>query len=254
MDRSPNVVCGDICLMASLFSCSCFSVYLTVGIPTVERKYQNKTESYLTATLDSLLTKLSPEDRQHVLFVVLLADTDKAARELVKRTLREKFEHYLDQNLIHVIAPPPSYYPQLQGLPRTMGDSQVRMNWRSKQTMDYVFLLHYCEGMSQYYMQLEDDVLVEANYVDEIRGFIDSRTDEKWAYLQFCTFGFIGKVFRNEDLRNFGRYLRLFYNDIPCDWLLFYYNTLHGIAKDSGFYKGKELFVHIGHQSSSLGT
>lgn len=230
-------------------------VFLTIGIPTVQRIFQNKTASYLMDTLNSLLKELSQEDLEDMLIIIFLADPEESAREEVKRELRSNFGKYLDINLIHVIVAPPSFYPQLTDLQRTLGDSQERMYWRSKQSMDYVFMFYYSQGLSQYYLQLEDDVLTQPNYMKQIREFIDLKNDTEWAVLGFSSWGFIGKLVRNKDLRKFGRFLAMFYNEKPVDWLLYSYTKLQ---TGQHFFEQSvlkpELFHHIGHQSSSLGT
>lgn len=233
-------------------------VLLTIGIPTVQRIFKNKTVSYLTETLNSLLNnKVSDNDLADLLIVVFLADTEEAPREEVKRTLRSKFGKYLDMNLIHVIAAPASFYPQLKGLKRTLNDGQERMYWRSKQSMDYVFMFYYSQGLSQYYLHLEDDVTAEPNYMTQIRDFIARKGDTKWDVLAFSEWGFIGKLFQDKDLRKFGRFITMFYNEMPVDWILLFYMKLRGgthILDNKNLTWETELFHHIGHQSSSLGT
>lgn len=234
-----------------------FPGFLTIGIPTVQRVFKNKTVSYLVETLNSLFTGISEEDLVDVLIVIFLADTEEAPREEVKSVLRSKFMKYLDMNLIHVIAAPASFYPQLEGLTQTLKDSPERMYWRSKQSMDYAFIFHYCQGLSQYYLHLEDDVTAEPNYMRQIRDFVARQGDAKWDVLTFSGWGFIGKLFQDKDLRKFARYITMFYNEMPVDWLLYLYSELQAgqsILGDKEHKGDSELFHHIGHQSSSLGT
>lgn len=211
-------------------------------------------------TLNSLLTKnLSEEVLADVIIVVFLADTAVSAREEVKQVLRANFRKYLDMNLIHVIAAPPSFYPQLTGLKQTQNDRPERMYWRSKQSMDYVFMFYYSQGLSHYYLHLEDDVSAEPNYLQQIRDFIDLQGEKKWGILAFSKWGFIGKLIPDKDLRTFGRFIAMFYSEMPVDWLLLFYIELRGgknlfhDEKRELVWK-KELFHHVGHQSSSLGT
>lgn len=210
------------------------------------------------ATLSSLIINgSSEEDLKNILIVVFLADTEESARTNVKQELRSNFGKYLEMNLIHVISAPPSYYPRLRGLQSTLGDGPDRMYWRSKQVTDYIFMLYYSQGLAQYYLHLEDDVTVEPNTLSKIREFIDLRADKQWGLLAFSSWGFIGKLFRDNDLRMIGRYLEKFYNEMPCDWLLYIYLQSRGgknILDDKSNTWPKELFRHVGHQSSSLGT
>lgn len=233
-------------------------VFLTIGIPTVQRTFQNKTTSYLMETLNSLLINGSSEEElKNILIVVFLADTEESARINIMKELRSNFGTYLNMNIIHVISAPPSFYPRLKGLQSTLGDGPDRMHWRSKQVMDYVFMLYYSQGLAQYYLQLEDDVTVVPNALSQIREFIDLKGDTKWGILAFSRWGFIGKLIHDNDLRLIGRYLEMFYNEMPCDWLLYIYLQSRGainILDDKSNTWTKELFLHVGHQSSSLGT
>lgn len=234
------------------------SAFLTIGIPTVQRTFKNKTQSYLVATLNSLLNNgTSEEDLKNILIVVFLADTEESARISVKQELRSNFAKYLEMNLIHVISAPASFYPRLRGLQSTLNDGPERMYWRSKQSMDYVFMFYYSQGLAQYYLHLEDDVAVKPNAMSQIRQFIDLRGDKKWDVLAFSSWGFIGKLFRDKDLRMLGRFIEKFYNEMPCDWLLYLYLQSRGgknILDDKINSFTTELFHHVGHQSSSLGT
>ncbi|XP_068687196.1 alpha-1,6-mannosyl-glycoprotein 4-beta-N-acetylglucosaminyltransferase-like [Montipora foliosa] len=231
-------------------------VFLTIGIPTVQRIFNNKTAFYLVETLKSLLHKdLTEEDLSSMLIVIFLADTETSAREKVKESLRSNFGQYLERNLIHVIVAPVSFYPQLKGLPRTYNDGPERMYWRSKQSMDYVFMFYYSQGLSQYYLHLEDDVIAEPDYMRQIRDFIDLKRNTSWDVLEFSSWGFIGKLMEDKDLRTFGRFIALFYAEMPVDWLLSMYLHIRRSGRPLREVLWKtELFHHGGHQSSSLGT
>lgn len=59
--------------------------------------------------------------------------------------------------------PPGHWYPpDLDRITPTFNDSQHRMFWRTKQVLDYVYMMLYIRYFytdSTYYVQLEDDVL-----------------------------------------------------------------------------------------------
>lgn len=242
----------------TLFSNLFLLVFLAIGIPTVQRTFKNKTESYLDATLNSLFTSgISEDDLKDILIVVFLADTEESARTSVKQELLANFGKYVEMNVIHVVSAPPSFYPRLKGLLSTLGDGPERMYWRSKQSMDYVFMFYYSHGLAHYYIHLEDDVATEPNALSQIREFIDLRGNNKWDVLTFSKWGFIGKLFHGEDLRMLGHFIATFYNEMPCDWLLYFYVQSRGgkaLLQDEKNMWKKELFHHIGNQSSSLGT
>lgn len=63
--------------------------------------------------------------------------------------LDERFRKYIDDGLIEIIAPPPSYYPNFEleeKHPDPMNDPPVRIKWRTKQNLDYAYLMMYCKN------------------------------------------------------------------------------------------------------------
>ncbi len=73
---------------------------------------------------------------------------------------------------MQLISPPASYYPRWSGLRRTLGDDMGRVIWRSKQNLDYAFLMMYAaNGRGTFYVQLEDDVLTKPGYLSTMREF-----------------------------------------------------------------------------------
>jgi len=73
---------------------------------------------------------------------------------------------------------------------------EERVRWRAKQVVDYAALFAFSAGQSEYYLQLEDDVLCAPGYVSDIRQFIEKHQRTVWAMLEFSELGFIGKLFR----------------------------------------------------------
>lgn len=86
-----------------------------------------------------------------------------------------------------------------------------------------------------------------------------------WLILDFCSLGFIGKMFKSSDLSKLILFFVSFYNDKPCDWLLeSYVDTKicnHDVArkvckkqKDLIWILHKPaLFQHVGTHSSLKG-
>ena len=225
-----------------------------IGLPTVERLYQNKTASYLTQTLSQLIEHIHPEDAGKVVVVVYLADELESKRMKVLQEVQTNFGKYLESGVVHVISAVERFYPQLKNLPETLGDGQTRMYWRSKQSIDYVYLLRYSKDLADYYMQMEDDVSCEVNYTKYIRDFMEEKRNDPWVSLSFTGWGFIGKLFRREEVASFADYLALLYNESPCDWLYNNYLEMKGRPQGYQMTRNPPLFHHIGHQSSSLGT
>lgn len=62
-----------------------------------------------------------------------------------------RFPSYVDSGLIEVISPSPSYYPDFEKLRLTLGDSPERVKWRSKQNLDFAYLMSYSQPKGQFY-------------------------------------------------------------------------------------------------------
>jgi alpha-1,3-mannosylglycoprotein beta-1,4-N-acetylglucosaminyltransferase A/B len=119
----------------------------------------------------------------------------------------------VDSGLIEVLSPSPAYYPNLDKLRITLGDPPERVRWRSKQNLDFAFLMSYSQPKGQlrraltlkekssimftgtFYLQLEDDILAKPNYVTEMKKFAIEKIARKepWFVLDFCQLGFIGE-------------------------------------------------------------
>ena len=56
-----------------------------------------------------------------------------------------------------------------------------------------------CIDKSQYYIQLEDDVIANPKYLQFIYQKITDQVDN-WFMLEFSSLGFIGKLFRTSSL------------------------------------------------------
>ena len=83
---------------------------------------------------------------------------------------------------------------------QTLGDDLSRVEWRTKQNLDYAYLMMYAEDRGRFYLQLEDDVLAAKNFVDTIIKAAKGRTAEgkEWFDIHFFVGGFIGKLFRSD--------------------------------------------------------
>ena len=68
---------------------------------------------------------------------------------------------FIDTGLIEIISPPGEFYPDMASLKQTLGDDMERVTWRSKQALDFSFLMMYAKDRGTFYVQLEDDVLTK---------------------------------------------------------------------------------------------
>lgn len=193
-------------------------VSIVIGIPTVKRQYQ----SYLVTTLQSVLDNMSKDDLQDTLIVIFIAETDPDYVYQISADVQKQFQKHLDTGLIEIISPPGEFYPDMSGLKQTLGDDMERVTWRSKQALDFSFLMMYAKDRGTFYVQLEDDVLTKKGYITTMKKFALSRIAEKkpWFVIDFCQLGFIGKMFKSVELPWLVNFFLMFYNDKPVDWLL----------------------------------
>lgn len=93
-----------------------------------------------------------------------------------------------------VVAPTVAYYPDMNQLRTTLGDPEERVKWRSKQNLDFAFLMMYAQPKGMFYIQLEDDILVKPKFVTTMKTIALERIANKqqWFVLDFCQLGFIG--------------------------------------------------------------
>uniref|UniRef100_A0A671K4W6 Alpha-1,3-mannosyl-glycoprotein 4-beta-N-acetylglucosaminyltransferase A n=1 Tax=Sinocyclocheilus anshuiensis TaxID=1608454 RepID=A0A671K4W6_9TELE len=144
---------------------------------------KRKVKSYLSETLHSLIDKLSAEEKLDCVIIVCLAN----------------------------------YFSNLK---ETFGDSKERVKWRTKQNLDYSFLMMYAVNKGVYYVQLEDDIVAKPNYFATMKNFALQLATEDWMILEFSQLGFIGKMFQAPDLNLIVEFIFMFYKEKPIDWLL----------------------------------
>lgn len=238
-------------------------VSMVLGIPTVKRDKQ----SYLMDTLQNLLEAISEDEAMDTIIVVFVAETDLEYVLEIAKEIELRYPNHIDSGLIEVISPSPAYYPDFEKLRITLGDSQERVKWRSKQNLDFAFLMSYAQPKGTFYVQLEDDILAKRNFITSMKSFAIEKSGGKvpWFVLDFCQLGFIGKLFKSAELPWLVQYFQMFFNDKPVDWLLDYFITtricnwgkdLKHCKKDKDqlwvHYK-PSLFQHIGTHSSLKG-
>uniref|UniRef100_A0A7M4EM08 MGAT4 family member D n=1 Tax=Crocodylus porosus TaxID=8502 RepID=A0A7M4EM08_CROPO len=179
-------------------------VSLVMGIPTVKREKQ----SYLIDTLNSLFFDASEEQKNDCVYGKSAYSNNKII-----------FPNEVQSGVLEVISPPASYYPDLSTLKETFGDSKERVRWRTKQNLDYSFLMLYAQPKGTFYLQLEDDIIAKPQYIQSVKSFALKQSSE-WMVLEFSQLGFIGKLFKSEDLPFIVEFFLMFYKDKPIDWLL----------------------------------
>ncbi|KAM9295496.1 alpha-1,3-mannosyl-glycoprotein 4-beta-N-acetylglucosaminyltransferase-like protein MGAT4D isoform 4-T5 [Morus bassanus] len=190
-------------------------VSLVMGVPTVKREKQR----YLINTLHSLLYELSEEQKNDCIIIVFVAEVNAEYVNSVAESVKTSFPREIQSGVLEVISPPAFYYPDLSNLKKTFGDSEDRVRWRTKQNLDYSFLMLYAQPKGTFYLQLEDDIIAKADYIQSIKNFAAEQSQE-WMMLEFSQLGFIGKLFKSEDLPFIVEFFLMFYKDKPIDWLI----------------------------------
>ena len=203
---------------------------------------------YIHDTLSSLYNKSTPNERNQTCILIFLADIDPEYNRNVSNQIQRNHKEQLESGFFLIVTIGQHFYPKLHQLKHNFGDSEDRVTWRSKQVVDYVFMMLYSCGMSDYYMQLEDDVIAADDYLIHIRHFITIKKRRKWSMLEFFSFGFIGKLFKDEDLLDLATFFWIFYDEQPIDLLLSYFLKIR--AQEGQFLRKPTLFQHMGIISS----
>uniref|UniRef100_V9KCP5 Alpha-1,3-mannosyl-glycoprotein 4-beta-N-acetylglucosaminyltransferase B n=1 Tax=Callorhinchus milii TaxID=7868 RepID=V9KCP5_CALMI len=191
-------------------------VSVVIGVPTVKREVQ----TYLLDTLDSLIYELSPEEKKDCVIIVFIAEVNENYVNSLAENINNVYHNEIESGLLEIISPSPGFYPDLSNLRETFGDTQQRVKWRTKQNLDYSFLMMYAQPKGTFYLQLEDDIIAKNNYLQTIKNFAQQQPSDDWMILEFSQLGFIGKLFKNADLPLTVEFIIMFYKDKPIDWLL----------------------------------
>ncbi|XP_053954932.1 alpha-1,3-mannosyl-glycoprotein 4-beta-N-acetylglucosaminyltransferase A [Anastrepha ludens] len=242
-------------------------VSIVLGIPTVRRDKQ----SYLVSTLQNLIENMNEEEQNETLIIVFIGESEEELVHAIARQVEINFEIYVDCGLIDIIAPAASYYPNFETLRITLQDSLERVKWRSKQNLDFAYLMSYAQSKGTFYVQLEDDILAKSNFITAMKKFAITKSalakpdQPSWFVLDFCQLGFIGKMFKSAELPYLITYFQMFYNDKPVDWLLLYFIESKVCRSDKDqkhcnlerakywLHYRPSLFQHIGTSSSLKG-
>uniref|UniRef100_F6U2Q7 MGAT4 family member C n=2 Tax=Equus caballus TaxID=9796 RepID=F6U2Q7_HORSE len=222
--------------------------FLTIGLSSVKRKKGN----YLLETIRSIFEQSSYEELKEISVVVHLAEFNSSWREVMVQDITQKFAHHIIAGRLIVIHAPEEYYPILDGLKRNYNDPEDRVRFRSKQNVDYAFLLNFCANTSDYYVMLEDDVRCSKNFLTAIKKVITSLEGTYWVTLEFSKLGYIGKLYHSHDLPRLAHFLLMFYQEMPCDWLLTHFRDL--LAQKNVIRFKPSLFQHMGYYSSYKGA
>ena len=183
--------------------------------------------------------------------MIFPADFDEAAKSATLVELSNRFRKYINRGFIRVIFAPNEFYPSLSNMKTKFRDNPQRTFWRSKQNVDFAFLMCYCHDLSQYYLHLEDDVLPASSFYLKLRDFISS-VKTTWLILNASFKGHVAKIYHANDLENLATYFYLMYDEMPVDWLITFWRKikLDGPYHPNLSFPPASLFQHIGSHSS----
>ncbi|KAK4319557.1 hypothetical protein Pmani_009501 [Petrolisthes manimaculis] len=226
--------------------------FLTIGISSVWRR-----EDYLQRTIDSILKETTQQEKHDIFIFLLLADADPNLRSQRALEIGVRYSNEIQSGLLRVLQPPPSLYPSIDftTIRRTYNDSVARVQWRTKQVLDFAFLFWYSwvAQTSTYYLVLEDDVLAAPHFVTAIRDFVTLHRDHHWITLQLAGFLGIGQLVRSSDLDRLASFLVSFYREHPVDLLINHWVSLMAPEKPPRNRPTRRvpgLFQHIGVHST----
>jgi len=200
---------------------------------------------------------LTDKERDMVVIVVHLADWNKTWVNSVSNILSTDYKMLVDDGQFHILHAPEEWYPPIEICPPacTYNDEPTRVKWRSKQNLDYAFLMHYSIPLAPYYLQIEDDLGFANGWVGKIDDFREksypptfrNKDGAPWRLIDFSQLGFIGKLFQADELFSMAQFLLLFYDQMPCDLLLGNWMESVNQKKRIDYWrKHPSLFMHLG--------
>ncbi|KFM78347.1 Alpha-1,3-mannosyl-glycoprotein 4-beta-N-acetylglucosaminyltransferase C, partial [Stegodyphus mimosarum] len=193
---------------------------------------------------------MDAEERELVTVLVLFADSDAKLRKKRAKETAVQFSDSVSSGVLLLIQLVPEYYPKKQIIRRTFNDSIDRIQWRSKQVLDFAFLLNCSQNLSKYFLILEDDIIATKDYVSAIQKFVNSKSNNDWVSLTFSGFYIIGRLFRTKDLKKLSDFLLMFHLEKPVDLLIMQFLDLLVPSTQYVTRRIPGLFQHIGLFSS----
>ncbi|CAK9292925.1 unnamed protein product [Gordionus sp. m RMFG-2023] len=157
-----------------------------IGIPSAPRQFG----SYLKDTLRSIFVALSRKQLNDLKVIILLSGNESYINQEA-RMIENDFWKQAQIGAIEIITPPDIFYPSWSSITPTLEDTPKRMKWRTKQVLDFIYLMLYSYQKCDYYLQLEDDVIAKYNFLTIIDQVITNPATKEWAMLDFCPLGAI---------------------------------------------------------------
>lgn len=195
---------------------------LIIGISTIYR--ETRGEAYLVSTLKGLLEHSSESSLYKIVVLLQISETDEIKSKKIENSVTAIFQTYINSGALKMNNNfKGKKYDKIQKLDSidSFNDGEVRAEWRTKQNADVIDLWETVatKFKTRYYLHLEDDViLIKETYQSEIFESISNHPD--FFMLDFSGIGFIGNLMKSENLRELITFYKLFYKNLPCDWIL----------------------------------
>jgi hypothetical protein len=219
------------------------SPQFVIGIPTVRRD-----RDYLLETFDRLLEQIPPDERARVAIVVFNADPEPALHSQC-RELADRHAALIESGFLTILRNPKGYPELPDDRPASDGADRTAAydRWKTKLLLDAVYLFNFCTDRGEYYIHLEDDVVVANGFLERLRAWLDTdlaRSDE-WSIVSlFSTLHYFrdsrsspprsvpmtdlprafnsatALLFRCRDLRRISDFMARHHNQDPLDWTL----------------------------------
>lgn len=220
---------------------------LTIGICTVSTRPEN----YLLGTIESLLTNSTDAERRQFHIVVQSGDPEPGDSEQIAEVKRA-FSSEIASGLLTLAKTQPSDYPEFQPVQTGVADDRDRVVWRTKQCVDFALQFDRCAHYADLYLHLEDDILCAPGYFGKLMRLVE-QSGENWSTIRFCELGSVAVLFKRRDLQKLARYLRLFCDEAPVDWLIESWTDLRARMLQPTITCPRALFQHVGLYSSLPG-
>ena len=170
-----------------------------IGLPTVTRRR----DDYFHKTLETLLDNRS----KNISYQLIIQIGERNLFEIEKRiiTIRTLLRKYGLTSEMEILLPNPQLY-------NILPDGPLKLeNWRRKLFTDLIHLLLYASTKGGFYLHLEDDIDTASDFLHHIDAFRKEVRHENWAMLEFSTLGFLGKMFK---VQNIPRLIQLLMSNI----------------------------------------
>ncbi|XP_061468759.1 alpha-1,3-mannosyl-glycoprotein 4-beta-N-acetylglucosaminyltransferase C-like [Rhineura floridana] len=216
--------------------------FLTIGISSVH----NEKEQHLLGTIESIFSHCLPEELKLITVVIYLADNSSKLNEQSLKKIEAQFSVHINAGRLLVIQSSLASYPPLHPLKMDVLGCE-KGKYKTKQNVDYAYLVNFCANLSQYYLMLENDIVCATGFVSVIQSYVRT-LKQSWTTIAFSRLGCIGKLYHSSDLTKLGRFLLMFYDEIPGDWLQTFFHKAK--AQEEAIFFHPSLFQHIGKVSS----